>query len=208
MTNPARPRYCLFAQAVGDRRRPGVWSFVLQSEDGAQTLSAQDYEPDARGDRLELLALVRGLEAIDQPSSVTVVTSSRALRQGLLFGLDEWRRNDWTWESFGQMVPVKNRDLWQRLDRARRVHQLEVRCLRFEIAVSADAPEPQIVLHRRASIPRPHFLHPRSTSSEPTPSATVEQPAPGRWRSIFSSLGRAWGGESSSPETTQVESQQ
>jgi hypothetical protein len=42
-------------------------------------------------------------------------------------GLDEWRRNGWMWECFGELTPIKNRDLWQRLDRCLGFHKLETR---------------------------------------------------------------------------------
>ncbi len=83
-----------------------------------EQFEAADAEPDAQGERLELLAVVRGLEALEQPSRVTLVTPSKYVNRGLTYGLEEWRANDWQWEHFGEMVPVKNRDLWQRVDRA------------------------------------------------------------------------------------------
>ena len=48
---------------------------------------------------------------------MTLVTPSRYVKRGINYGLPEWGRNGWKWEHFGEMVPVKNRDLWQRLDR-------------------------------------------------------------------------------------------
>ena len=89
-------------------------------------------EEDVRGERLELLCVVRGLEALDHPSRVTLITSSAYVREGIRYGLQQWRENDWQWESFGRMVPVKNRDLWQRVDSALRFHRLECRVWRFD----------------------------------------------------------------------------
>ena len=66
-----------------------------------------------------------GLEALDQPSCVTLVTPSRYVKRGINYGLPEWGRNGWKWEHFGEMVPVKNRDLWQRLDRALKIHRIQ-----------------------------------------------------------------------------------
>ena len=95
---------------------PCDWRFVLQSLDGSSRLEAEDAEPAVGGERLELLAVVRGLEALEQPSRVTLVTPSKYVSRGLSYGLQDWRENDWNWEHHGQMVPIKNRDLWQRLD--------------------------------------------------------------------------------------------
>lgn len=125
------PHFLLFSR--GERRNDrGEWSFVLQAADGSATLQASDSEPELRGERLELLAVVRGLEALDQPSRVTLVTPSKYVNRGIAYGLEEWRQNNWTWERYGQLVPVKNRDLWQRLDQALRVHQVEFRGWRFD----------------------------------------------------------------------------
>src|SRR5262245_14269365 len=117
MSVPA-PHFLLFSDA---RRKStagnnsGRWRFVLEAVDGADKLEATDIEPGTPGDRLDLLAVVRGLEALDQPSRVTLVTSSRYVSEGLRYGLTEWRETNWHWECFGKMVPIKNHDLWQRV---------------------------------------------------------------------------------------------
>jgi ribonuclease HI len=130
MNIPA-PHFLLFSEAKG-KKRQGQWRFVLQAADGSATLEAEDLEPDVIGERLELLAVIRGLEALDQPSRVTLFTPSKYVSRGIAYGLEEWRRNDWTWECFGEMVPVKNRDLWQRLDRALTYHTIEFRVQRTD----------------------------------------------------------------------------
>jgi ribonuclease HI len=144
--NVATPHYLLFSESC--RKSPqGQWRFVLQSLDGTEQLEAADAEPNAAGERLELLAVVRGLEALAQPSRVTLVTPSRYVNRGLAYGLEEWRANGWQWEHYGEMAPVKNRDLWQRVDRALRFHKLECRTWRFDLPhLGADALEGPAVL--------------------------------------------------------------
>jgi len=112
----------------------GQWQFVLRTKDGTQRFEAKDAEPDLCGERLDLLTVVRALESLDQPSRVTLVESSDYIWNGVRYGLPEWRTNGWRWEFFGQMVPVKNSDLWQRLDRALRFHDVECRRHRFDRA--------------------------------------------------------------------------
>jgi ribonuclease HI len=129
----------LFSESCGSSD-DGQWRFVLQSLDGSEQLEAADAEPGALGERLELLAVVRGLEALEQPSRVTLVTPSRYVNRGLAYGLQEWRASGWQWEHYGEMVPVKNRDLWQRVDRALGFHQLECRTWRFDLPHGS--PEP------------------------------------------------------------------
>ncbi len=105
----------------------GAWRFVLRSVDGQQVIEADENEPEIRGERLQLLAVVRGLEALDRPANVALVTRSRYLYRGMTYGLREWSTQGWMWESFGRMTPVKNADLWKRLDRAVKIHHVECR---------------------------------------------------------------------------------
>jgi ribonuclease HI len=149
MMKAATPHYLLFSESCRIERQ-GQWRFVLQSIDGGQPFEAADEEPDVQGERLELLAVVRGLEALEQPSRVTLVTPSKYVNRGLTYGLEEWRANDWQWEHFGEMVPVKNRDLWQRVDRALADHDLECRTWRFDLPHgSADALQTSAAHDRR-----------------------------------------------------------
>jgi len=124
--NVSIPGYLLFSQASRNDDS-GHWRFVLQSTDGVRQLEAEDDEPEVRGERLALLTVVRALEALDQPSQVTLVGCNPYVQRGVEYGLPEWRDNGWRWEFFGQMVPVKNGDLWQRMDRALRFHRVDYR---------------------------------------------------------------------------------
>jgi ribonuclease HI len=150
-----------FADEPGAPR--GRWRFVLESLDGAERLEAADDEPDAAAQRLDLLAVVRGLEALDQPSRVTLVTSSSYVSRGLRFGLAQWRENDWMWERFGKMTPVKDSDLWRRVDQALRFHQVECRTWRFDsepaASVVGTAAPPATAPARSASPVRRQIVH-------------------------------------------------
>ncbi|MEQ8785720.1 MAG: RNase H family protein [Pirellulaceae bacterium] len=142
MTIPA-PHFLLFSESSRyaperQRRARPQWRFVLESVDGSSKLEACDEEPNVRGDRLDLLAVVRGLEALDQPSRVTLVTPSQYVSRGLRSGLEQWRETGWQWERFGEMTPIKNDDLWRRVDRALRYHQVEVRTWRLDSAESGE----------------------------------------------------------------------
>ncbi len=129
-----QPHFFLRCEAREEEDR-GEWKFALTAADGSAELSAHDEEAGLKGERLELLAVIRALEALDQPSIVTLVDGARTVRRVLNEGLDEWRRNGWMWESYGELVPIKNRDLWQRLDRTLAFHKLETRrVFRFDKA--------------------------------------------------------------------------
>jgi len=126
---------------VFDQQRPlGRWRFLLTSADGSQRVAASDCEPGTCGERLELLAVVRGLEALDRPAHVTLLTDSLYVRGGLQHGLRAWRENGWRWERFGELVPVKHQDLWKRVNRALQFHSLNCRTWRIDRPHATGAP--------------------------------------------------------------------
>jgi ribonuclease HI len=121
----ASPHYLLFTEASVSTGADPRWRFVLQPIGGDNFLAAEDVEPGTSENRLELLAVVRGLEALDEPSRVTLLTASRYVNRGIRRGMSQWRERTWRWERFGQLVPIRNQDLWQRIDRAMQFHQVE-----------------------------------------------------------------------------------
>ncbi|HEX6960666.1 MAG TPA: RNase H family protein, partial [Lacipirellula sp.] len=135
------PHFLLFSEAALDRPQGGTWRFVLEQVGAAEALAASDIETAECPERLELLAVVRGLEALDQPASVTLVTKSRYVSRGLKRGLADWRANGWQWERFGRVVPVRDHDLWRRVDRALQFHQVECRLWQFDESPQAAAVE-------------------------------------------------------------------
>lgn len=105
----------------------GSWNFSLESVDGQSVLEAGDED---LGDlnRLTLLAAVRGLEAIDGPSGVTLLSHNRYLIRSLSDSLPRWRENNFVWEHFGRRIDVQHADLWRRVDTALSIHCVEA-CL-------------------------------------------------------------------------------
>ncbi len=137
----ASPHYLLFSEASCSAPAGKSWRFVLQDVETNKRLVASDCEPAARGERLELLAVVRGLEALDGPARVTLVTRSRYVSRGMKHGLAEWRASEWQWERFGRVVPVKDCDLWQRVDRALLFHEVDCQPWQFEVPAESIASE-------------------------------------------------------------------
>jgi ribonuclease HI len=130
MNHPA-PHYLLTSEAGLDGG-PRHWRFVLKPIDGSSEIEAADVEPDAWGERLDLLTVVRALESLDQPSWVTLIGCTQYVEQGVLYGLAEWKENGWRWECFGRMVPVRDIDLWQRMDRILQIHRVDCGRRRFD----------------------------------------------------------------------------
>jgi ribonuclease HI len=118
------PHYFLYSETSYCGSMP-LWKFVLQPVGRGEQFSASDFETEMSGGRLELLAVVRGLEALEGPARVTLLTRSRYVRRGIRRELAQWRERGWLWERFGQLVPIRDCDLWQRLDRALEIHQVD-----------------------------------------------------------------------------------
>lgn len=140
----SRPRYVLIAETE-QAEEGSRWRFALHAADASVTVAACDTEEGADDDRLVLLAVVRGLEALDHPAEVTVVTRSASVLRGLTRGLSAWRNNHWRWECFGRQTPIRDADLWRRVDKALQFHTVHCRSWRFDQPVGRQAP------------PRPHF---------------------------------------------------
>lgn len=123
----ALSQYLLVCEAIPASDTVGSWRFSLETAAGETLLDVQEKE---FGDpnRLALLAIVRGLEAIEGAASVTLISTSRYVIRGLRDSLHRWRENDFVWEHFGRNVPVENADLWRRVDHALRFHQVHA-CL-------------------------------------------------------------------------------
>ena len=159
------PHYLLFSEASQDRCSLPTWRFVLQNVESQRRFAATDSEPCDCGERLELLAVVRGLEALDGPARVTLVTKSRYVSRGIKKGLAEWRANSWKWERFGRIVPVRDHDLWQRVDRALQFHDVSCQAWQFETveapvseaSLAEEVPKVPIVSRRtRRRVDPPH----------------------------------------------------
>jgi ribonuclease HI len=78
-------------------------------------------ETDTTNNRMELLAAIAALEALERAAEITVVTDSTYLRDGITGWIYGWKKNGW---KTAAKKPVKNADLWQRLDAARARHHV------------------------------------------------------------------------------------
>jgi len=97
---------------------PGGWGVVLRWNDHEKTLYGG--EQQTTNNRMELLAAIKGLEALKRPCCVVIGTDSRYVQQGISEWLPNWKRRNW---QTADKKPVKNKDLWQRLETAVNRHQ-------------------------------------------------------------------------------------
>jgi ribonuclease HI len=101
---------------------PGGWGAILAFGDHEKELKGG--EPVTTNNRMELMAAISALEALKRPCTVELYTDSEYLKKGISVWIHGWKRNGWRTAS---KEPVKNVDLWKRLDEAIGRHQVHWR---------------------------------------------------------------------------------
>jgi ribonuclease HI len=99
---------------------PGGWGALLRYRGHEKELAGG--EPETTNNRMELMGVIAALEALKRPSRVRLVTDSAYVKNGITQWLPRWKANGW--RTAGKK-PVKNQDLWERLDRASAPHRIE-----------------------------------------------------------------------------------
>jgi ribonuclease HI len=99
---------------------PGGWGAILRYKGVEKELSGG--EAQTTNNRMELMAAIQGLEALKRPCPVRIHTDSQYLRDGITRWIHMWKARGWR---TADKQPVKNVDLWQRLEQAAAPHQVE-----------------------------------------------------------------------------------
>jgi len=99
---------------------PGGWAALLRYGQAEKIIRGA--EAETTNNRMELLAAISGLAELKRPSRVQLTTDSEYLRQGINSWVPRWKRNGW---KTAARKPVKNRDLWERLDALIVNHDIE-----------------------------------------------------------------------------------
>jgi ribonuclease HI len=99
---------------------PGGWAATLQL--GAHFRELSGAEPATTNNRMELTAVIEALAALKRESAVRLYTDSEYVRRGITEWLKAWKARDWR---TADKKPVKNRDLWERLDTLAARHDIE-----------------------------------------------------------------------------------
>ena len=103
---------------------PGGWGVLMIARDGGAVVkerTLQGGEPATTNNRMELMAAISALEALTKPVEITIVTDSAYVKNGVTEWIHGWKRNGW--RTAGK-DPVKNAELWQRLDAAQARHKV------------------------------------------------------------------------------------
>ena len=99
---------------------PGGWGAVLRAGPHERELRGGD--PATTNNRMELMAAIAALEALKRPSAVRLHTDSNYLKDGITRWMPQWKRRGW---KTADRKPVKNVDLWQRLEAATAPHRVD-----------------------------------------------------------------------------------
>lgn len=99
---------------------PGGWGVVLRFNDHEKQLFGG--EPQTTNNRMELMAAIQALEILNRGCAVRLTTDSEYVKKGITEWMPQWKRRGWR---TADKKPVKNQDLWQRLDAAVGRHQVE-----------------------------------------------------------------------------------
>jgi ribonuclease HI len=103
---------------------PGGWGVLLQAHNGDKVVKERELNggiADTTNNQMELMAAISALETLVKPSAITIVTDSSYVKDGITKWIHGWKKNGWRNAS---KKPVKNTELWQRLDEAAKRHQI------------------------------------------------------------------------------------
>ncbi len=105
--------------SCGGNPGPGGYAAIVDEDGERREITGG--ERHTTNNRMELIAVIRGLASLDEPSIVRVVTDSQYVAKGMKSWIHGWRRKGWKTASG---APVKNRDLWEELDRLAGPHRV------------------------------------------------------------------------------------
>ena len=109
---------------------PGGWGVLMRALEGETVLKEREMaggEAATTNNRMELMAAISALEALTRPSQIVIVTDSAYVKNGVTQWIHGWKRNGW---KTADRKPVKNVELWQRLDAAQATHKVEWRWIK------------------------------------------------------------------------------
>ncbi|MEO1911771.1 MAG: ribonuclease HI [Paracoccus sp. (in: a-proteobacteria)] len=109
---------------------PGGWGVLMRAMDGETVVKERELaggEAATTNNRMELMAAISALETLSRPSQIVIVTDSAYVKNGVTEWIHGWKRNGW---KTADRKPVKNVELWQRLDEAQKTHKVEWRWIK------------------------------------------------------------------------------
>ena len=103
---------------------PGGWAFLLRHPGTGKQLESSGGEPNTTNNRMELTAVIRGLEVLKRASTVMLFTDSVYVGKGMTEWMPKWKANGWRRKERGRWADIKNEELWRRLDELINLHRV------------------------------------------------------------------------------------
>jgi len=103
---------------------PGGWAFILQHPASGKEIERHGAERETTNNRMEMMAVIQGLEALKRPTCVELISDSTYVGKGLCEWMPKWKANNWRRGRGRDAKPVKNIDLWRRLDALLATHRV------------------------------------------------------------------------------------
>jgi len=104
---------------------PGGWAFILRHPATNSQKESSGGERDTTNNRMELLAVIRGLQSLKKPCHVELFTDSVYVGKGMSEWMPKWKQNNWHRRDGQDWKPVKNDDLWRELDQLLAKHRVQ-----------------------------------------------------------------------------------
>lgn len=104
---------------------PGGWAFLLRHPKTDKQLENSGGERETTNNRMELTAVIEGLATLKRPTHVELFTDSVYVGKGMSEWMPKWKANGWKRKEGGKLKPVKNEDLWRRLDEQLQNHRVK-----------------------------------------------------------------------------------
>jgi ribonuclease HI len=135
MSDPVGPAPLPFVQLFTDgacsgNPGPGGWAYILKHPASGKIVEASGGEAESTNNRMELQALISGLEALKRRTEVEVVTDSEYVARGCQEWLPGWKRNGWRRREGRQLKPLKNEGHWRKLDELLAKHSIRFTVVR------------------------------------------------------------------------------
>ena len=123
--NDSSPEVHLFTDGgCSGNPGPGGWAFVLRHPSSGKSIEESGAERATTNNRMELTAVIRGLQSLKRPTQVELFTDSVYVGKGLQQWLPKWKANGWRRKEGKRWVPIKNEDLWRLLDEMALRHRI------------------------------------------------------------------------------------
>lgn len=103
---------------------PGGWACILRDDVGGFETELSGGDPETTNNRMELQAVIEGLQSLDEPQPVRVITDSTYVAKGSQEWLPNWKANGWKRKEGGRLKSVKNEALWRTLDALLQKHDV------------------------------------------------------------------------------------